>query len=93
MSDDAFYNLFITSKRASLDDFSARKMGDGDISNGFREKLERDLDNMQAALKQRNEANKPPPPKKKKRKGWRKYVGKVVEVAAQVASAAIISGA
>lgn len=37
-------------------------MGDGQISNGVREKLERDLDQLQASLKQTNEANKPPPP-------------------------------
>ncbi|XP_055309313.1 atlastin-like [Sitodiplosis mosellana] len=92
LSDDSFFSLFISSKRAALDEFATRKMGDGDISNVFREKLERDLDNMQAALKQRNEANKPPPPPKKKRKGWKKVVGAVVNAAAHVAGAAIASG-
>lgn len=37
-------------------------MGDGDASNSFRERLERELDELQFSLKQRNEANKPPPP-------------------------------
>lgn len=37
-------------------------MGDGSISNGSREKLERDLDNLQSGLKRKNESNKPPPP-------------------------------
>lgn len=37
-------------------------MGDVEISNAFRERLERDLDGLQASLKQLNEANKPPPP-------------------------------
>lgn len=37
-------------------------MGDGQITNGIREKLERDLDQLQTTLKQANEANKPPPP-------------------------------
>lgn len=67
-------------------------MGDGDISNSFREKLERDMDNMQASLKQKNEANKPPAPKKKRRRGWKRVVGAVVSVASQVAGAAISSG-
>lgn len=34
-------------------------MGDGDISNSFREKLERDIDGLQVTLKQANEKNKP----------------------------------
>lgn len=67
-------------------------MGNGDISNSLREKLERDMDNMQTALKQRNEANKPPPPKPKKKKGWKRVVGAVVSAATNVAGAAIISG-
>lgn len=48
--------------------FGSRKMGDGDISNSFRERLEREIDGSQAALKQANEANKPKP--KKRRKWW-----------------------
>lgn len=46
-------------------------MGDGDISNGVREKLERELDELQASLKQRNEANKPPPPPPPQEQGGR----------------------
>lgn len=38
-------------------------MGDGEVSNSYRERLERDMDSMQASLKQTNEANKPPPKK------------------------------
>lgn len=34
-------------------------MGDDEITNHVREKLERDLDSMQAEMKQVNEANKP----------------------------------
>lgn len=34
-------------------------MGDDEITNGIREKLERELDSMQAEMKQTNEANKP----------------------------------
>lgn len=34
-------------------------MGDGEVSNGFRERLERDVDGLQATLKQTNEKNKP----------------------------------
>lgn len=37
-------------------------MGDDQQSDNFRTKLERDMDNMQVALNQMNEANKPPPP-------------------------------
>lgn len=37
-------------------------MGDGEISNSFRERLERDLDNSQVLMKARNESNKPPEP-------------------------------
>lgn len=37
-------------------------MGDDELSNGFREKLERELDELQPSLKRENEANKPPPP-------------------------------
>lgn len=43
-------------------------MGDDDLSNqayqNLREQLERDIDSLQAGLKQVNEANKPPPPRK-----------------------------
>lgn len=46
--------------------FGARKMGEDEISNQvyhqFRESLERELDGLQAMLKQVNESNKPPPP-------------------------------
>lgn len=34
-------------------------MGDGHISNSVRERLERDLDNLQSSLKSRNESHKP----------------------------------
>lgn len=34
-------------------------MGDGEVSNTFRERLERNIDDLQAALKQANEKNKP----------------------------------
>lgn len=44
-------------------------MGEGEIFNPFRERLEREIDSLQAALKQTNEANKPKP--KKKRKWWK----------------------
>lgn len=37
-------------------------MGDDGLSDGFREKLERELDELQLSLKRRNEANKPPTP-------------------------------
>lgn len=41
-------------------------MGDDELSNQahqkFRENLERELDGLQSAMKQVNEANKPPPP-------------------------------
>lgn len=37
-------------------------MGDGEVSNGFRERLERDIDDLQTTLKQANERNKPLPP-------------------------------
>lgn len=37
-------------------------MGDDQLSNNIRIKLERDMDLMQSKLKQTNEANKPPPP-------------------------------
>lgn len=36
-------------------------MGNVEIWNAFRERLERELDGLQAVLKQANEANKPPP--------------------------------
>lgn len=39
--------------------FGRRKIGGGDISNGFRERLERDVDGLQATLKQANDRNKP----------------------------------
>lgn len=38
-------------------------MGDVQISNVFRERLEREMDGLQASLQQTNEANKPPPPR------------------------------
>lgn len=38
-------------------------MGDVTITNSFRERLEREMDGMQASLQQINEANKPPPPR------------------------------
>lgn len=37
-------------------------MGDDQLSNSIRIKLEREMDLMQSKLKQTNEANKPPPP-------------------------------
>lgn len=43
--------------------FGGRKMGDVTITNSFRERLEREMDGMQASLQQINEANKPPPPR------------------------------
>lgn len=42
--------------------FASRKIGDGEVSNTFRERLERELDDLQFSLKQRNEVNKPPEP-------------------------------
>lgn len=42
--------------------FGARKMGDGDVSNAFRERLERDLDNLQTNLQSINISHKPVPP-------------------------------
>lgn len=68
-------------------------MGDGDVSNNSREKLERDLDIMQASLKQTNEKNKPPPPKKKKKHGFGRVLGAVVNVATNVAAAALAANA
>lgn len=41
-------------------------MGNVDVTNAFRERLEREIDGLQAPLKQTNEANKPPPPPPKK---------------------------
>lgn len=37
-------------------------MGDAGLSNGFRERLEREMDGLQGLLHQVNDANKPPPP-------------------------------
>lgn len=50
-------------------------MGDDQLSNNIRIKLERDMDMMQAKLKQRNEANKPPPPPREEKSGnnWLDY--------------------
>lgn len=45
-------------------------MGEGEIFNPFRERLNREIDSLHAALKQTNEVNKPKP-KKKKRKWWK----------------------
>ena len=59
----------MTSKLSALEEFSTRKTGDGDVSNSYRERLERDIDSMQASLKQANEANKPPPPPPPKESG------------------------
>lgn len=36
-------------------------MGDGSVTNGFREKLERDLSSLEGGLKHTNNLNKPPP--------------------------------
>lgn len=36
-------------------------MGSGEFSNGFRERLERNLDSLQSTLQQTNERNRPQP--------------------------------
>lgn len=61
MSDDTFIGAFMRLKNEGLDEFANRKMGDGDVANGYRERLERDIDGLQTSLKQANEKNKPPP--------------------------------
>lgn len=64
-------------------------MGDGDLSNSFRERLERDMDSMQASLQQRNEANKPPPPAPESSESDDHIFGKIVDGIVQVATALI----
>ncbi|XP_055319310.1 atlastin-like [Sitodiplosis mosellana] len=59
LNDNAFYSQFMTSKNAALGEFGNRKIGGGEISNVFRERLERDVDSLQGTLKQANERNKP----------------------------------
>lgn len=59
MSNDAFISTFMRLKGEGLDEFSRRKIGGIEISNSFRERLERDIDGLQAALKQANERNRP----------------------------------
>lgn len=59
-------------------------MGDGLISNGFREKLERDLDNLQSGLKRKNESNKPttprPPPQVESGVGrFLEFIGRAID--------------
>lgn len=61
MSDDTFIGAFMRLKGEGLDEFTGRKIGDGDVSNGYRERLEREIDGLQATLKQANDRNKPPP--------------------------------
>lgn len=60
-------------------------MGDDQLSNNHRIKLERDMDLMQSKLKQTNEANKPPPPPPPPRRrsggGWQQWVAPVAAVA------------
>lgn len=36
-------------------------MGSGEVSNGYRERLERNLDSLQSMLQKTNERNKPQP--------------------------------
>lgn len=69
--------------------FEARKMGDNQQSNNFRTKLERDMDNMQAALNQINEANKPPPPPPPPQEDDNSIGLAIINGIVQVASAAI----
>lgn len=64
-------------------------MGDDQQSNSFRIILERDLDNMQAELKQVNEVNKPPPPPPPSRDDDNSLGLAIVNGIVQVASAAI----
>jgi len=82
LNDADFINLFLRIKQESLQEFASRKMGEDEISNqtyhSFRENLERELDGLQAAMKQVNEANKPPPPppppRRKRRRGFLKKI-------------------
>lgn len=57
-----FFSCHLNSNAHSLpSQFGSRKMGDGEVSYAFRERLERNIDGTQAGLKQVNERNKPPP--------------------------------
>lgn len=65
-------------------------MGDGEVANSFRERLERDIDSMQASLKQSNEANKPPPPPPPQQSSNHDSVWeKLIDAAATLGAAAI----
>lgn len=59
-------------------------MGDDELSNqayqNLREQLERDIDSLQAGLKQVNEANKPPPYKPSRWVKFRDGVLKKIKV-------------
>lgn len=60
-------------------------MGNNEITSAMRDRLERDLDNMQAALKQTNEAHKPKEESKKdddtKLFAWLDFASKVITTA------------
>lgn len=66
--------------------FATRRMGDNEITNSIREKLERELDSMQAGMKQINEGNKPEdrPPKDEDARFMA-----VMELVSQIATAGI----
>lgn len=67
-------------------------MGDAEASNSFRERLERDMDSMQASLKQKNEANKPPPPPQQHSSGGKTdRFGKIVDAVVSLGSAFILA--
>lgn len=69
--------------------FASQKMGDEFVTIAVREKLERDLDQLQAALKQTNEANKPPPPPPPKRKKDNSLLIAALNVVGNIIGAAI----
>lgn len=68
-------------------------MGDGEVSNSFRERLERDMDSMQASLKQTNEVNKPPSPQESdggnRDEGKNYRLGKIVDGVVSLGTAII----
>lgn len=50
-------------------------MGDSSITNGFREKLERDLSSLEGSLKHKNNLNKPAPKKPKRKDFFQRVFG------------------
>ncbi|XP_031639340.1 atlastin-like [Contarinia nasturtii] len=76
LNDNDFFGLLSNTKNSILQEFESRKLGNDELSNhayhNHRPVLEREIDSLQAALKQANEANRPPPPKK--RRPWHKRI-------------------